>query len=108
MTDVMRKLNDMLCEELEEIARGGAMDERTLETAHKLTDTIKNIKKIDALDCDGDSYGRHYVRAHYSRDNRYSTKGRERIADNITRMMHDYDLSDGERDALRRAADAFR
>lgn len=107
MTEVMRKLNDMLCEELEEIAMGGTMDERMLDTAHKLTDTIKNIKKIDALDCDGSSYGRHYVRAHYSRGN-HSTKGRERIADNITRMMQEYDLSDGEKDALRRAADAFR
>ena len=107
MTDVMKRLNDILCEELEEIALGGAVDERTLETAHKLTDTIKNIKKIDALDC-GDSYGRRDTRSRYSRDRHNTARGRERIAENITRMMQDDDLTDGERETLRRAADAFR
>lgn len=54
----------------------------TLETAHMITDTIKNIEKIEALEADeyseddgmsyrgGYSGARHWVRGHYSRDAR--------------------------------------
>lgn len=83
--------------ELEELARKGELGAGDLELAHKLTDTIKNIDKICALeedggyseagDYEGASYGRgssyanrgkHYVRGHYSRDGRggYSRDGR--------------------------------
>ena len=69
--------------ELEELARKGELGAGDLELAHKLTDTIKNIDKICALEEDGgysgDSYSRgssyrrrHYVRGHYSRDGGYS------------------------------------
>ena len=86
----------MLSAELEEIARKPEMSAGDLETVHKLTDTIKNIDKICALEEDGGyseagdwegDYGRgssyanrskHYVRGHYSRDGRggYSRDGR--------------------------------
>ena len=83
--------------ELEELARKGELGAGDLELAHKLTDTIKNIDKICALEEDGgyseagdyaggaygrgSSYanrGKHYVRGHYSRDGRggYSRDGR--------------------------------
>ena len=44
----LHELKDKLCEELEEVARKdlGAGD---LELIHKLTDTIKNIEKIEKL-----------------------------------------------------------
>lgn len=99
-----------------------------LDTAHKLTDTIKNIDKIQMLE-DGDysrtgeweadmrgthgqdgSYGRgnsyanrgrHYVRGHYSR-----TDGRERMISDIEDMMQD--ATGAERDAYKRAADILR
>lgn len=80
-------LKDKLCEELEEYARKQEMGAGDLEVIHKLTDTIKNIDKIFALEENqgysengdqrsgsysrGSSYanrGQHYVRGHYSRE----------------------------------------
>ena len=81
-------LKEMLSAELEEIARKPEMGAGDLELVHKLTDTIKNIDKICALEEEGgyseagdwegaynrgSSYsnrGKHYVRGHYSRDGR--------------------------------------
>lgn len=83
--------------ELEELARKGELGAGDLELAHKLTDTIKNIDKICALEEDGgyseagdwegrgsynrgSSYanrGKHFVRGHYSRDG-YSNRGYSR------------------------------
>ncbi len=90
----MEDLRDKLCVELDEIARKPDMGAGDLEIAHKLTDTIKNIDKIQCLEEDGGysqdgdwemegrgTYGRgmsyanrgkHYVRGHYSRDGRGS------------------------------------
>ena len=82
-------LRDMLCEELDEIAKKPEMSAGDLEAVHKLTDTIKNIDKICLMEEEGysqagdwelegrgnygrgNSYanrGKHYVRGHYSRD----------------------------------------
>ena len=87
-------LKEKLCEELQEIAEKQDMSAGDLEAAHKLTDTIKNIDKIEMLEDDGysqrrysqagdweadmrgtygkgSSYARrgtHYVRGPYSRD----------------------------------------
>lgn len=109
----MDKLRDMLCAELEEITRKGELGAGDLEIAHKLTDTIKNIDKIEMYDEEysrdysrggewdmrgtygrGNSYrGRHYVRGHYSRDNL-----RARLDD----MIRETD-DDRVKEALRRA-----
>lgn len=114
-------LKDKLCEELEQIARKSTLSTGDLETAHKLTDTIKNIDKIEMLESDdgysrdggweargtyprdtGHSYARrHYVRAHYSRED-----GRERMADELERLMRSGD--DHEREVIRRALDEIR
>ncbi len=77
----MYDLRDMLCKELDEITRKGELGAGDLDIVHKLTDTIKNIDKIEAMEEDGyssrrDEYdmrgrgrrGTHYVRGHYSRD----------------------------------------
>lgn len=81
----MENLKKKLWEELDEIDRKDEIGPGDLELAHKLTDTIKNIDKICALEEDGgyssavdgmdygrgSSYanrGKHYVRGHYSRD----------------------------------------
>lgn len=89
----MYDLRDMLCKELDELARKGELGAGDLEIAHKLTSTIKNIDKIEMMEDDayseryprgsdweadmrgtygkGSSYARrgtHYVRGHYSRD----------------------------------------
>lgn len=130
MSKNLYDLREMLCEELDEYNRDAknGLNERTLDTVHKLTDTIKNIDKIMMLE-DGDysrtgeweadmrgnygrtenynrgnSYanrGRHYVRGHYSRGD-----GRERMISDIENMMQD--ATGAERDAYKRAADILR
>lgn len=86
----MEKLKEKLWKELDEISDKPDLSAGDLETAHKLTDTIKNIDKICMLEEEGGysqagewtadmsgTYGRgtsyanrgqHYVRGHYSRD----------------------------------------
>lgn len=117
----MHELRGMLCDELDEIARKGEMSAGDLDAVHKLTDTIKNIDKIDMLDGGysydddynrGNSYARrgtHYVRGHYSRDNRYRDgrvmysrgDGRDQMLDHLDRMEREAG-TDKERDAIRR------
>ena len=88
------ELKEKLCKELDEIARKPEMGAGDLEIIHKLTDTIKNLDKIEMLEDGGysqagdwddgrGSYGRgssyanrgkHYVQGHYSREG-YSNEG---------------------------------
>lgn len=65
----MRELKGMLCEELDKIADKGELSAGSLETAHKLTDTIKNIDKIMMLEDDG------YSERHRDGMGRYSRHG---------------------------------
>lgn len=121
----MYELRNMLCEELDELARKGDLGAGDLEIAHKLTDTIKNIDKIEMMEDDGYSrdgdysrggdwqadmrgtYGRgssyarrgtHYVRGHYSR-----ADSMENLREQINDMMRETD-DDRVKEALRRAA----
>lgn len=119
-------LEEKLCKELDEIANKTELGAGDLEIAHKLTDTLKNIYKIDMYTGEdgeyirsGDKYsrageweadmrgtygrgssyanrGKHYVRGHYSR-----TDGRERMRERIEDMMRDAD-DDKLRNALQR------
>ena len=117
----MHDLRDMLCKELDEIAAKREMNAGDLETVHKLTDTIKNIDKIEMLEDDGysndgewradmrGSYGRndytrrgeHYVRSHYSRDD-----GRESMMRKMEEIMRD--ATGEQREIIRRAMDELR
>ena len=66
----MHDLKDLLCAELEDYAekgkKSGKMSMGDLESIHKLTDTVKNILKIDMLEDD----------AGYSEDGAYMGEGR--------------------------------
>ena len=66
----MHDLKDLLCAELEDFAekgkKSGKMSMGDLESIHKLTDTVKNILKIDMLE---DETG-------YSEDGHYMGEGR--------------------------------
>ena len=129
--EYMHELKEKLCEELDEIARKPEMGAGDLEIIHKLTDTIKNIDKIDMLEDGGysqagyrdggssynrgSSYanrGKHYVRGHYSRDG-YSMEGRGNRGgysrhDAKEAMMEQMEMlmeqagSEREREAIRR------
>lgn len=117
----MRDLREMLCKELDEIAAKREMNAGDLETIHKLTDTIKNIDKIEMLEDEGysndgewradmrGSYGRndytrrgeHYVHGHYSRDD-----GRESMMRRMEDIMRD--ATGEQREIIRRAMDELR
>ena len=66
----MHDLKDLLCAELEDYAekgkKSGKMSMGDLESIHKLTDTVKNILKIDMLEDESD----------YSEDGHYMGEGR--------------------------------
>lgn len=66
----MHDLKDLLCAELEDYAekgkKSGKMSMGDLESIHKLTDTVKNILKINMLEEDGG----------YSEDGHYMGEGR--------------------------------
>lgn len=129
------ELKDMLCKELDDYADKGELSAGSLEVIHKITDTIKNIDKIVMLEDDdysgdymgnhggdweargsyrdGSSYanrrGTHYVRGHYSRDNRnrgrdgrYSRdSAKEEMIDKLEDMM-DMAENEKQRTAIKR------
>ena len=64
----MHDLKDMLCKEIDKIAKKGELSAGSLETVHKLTDTVKNIDKIMMLEEDGEYSERRDSRGRYSRD----------------------------------------
>lgn len=129
--EYMHELKEKLCEELDEIARKPEMGAGDLEIIHKLTDTIKNLDKIEMLEDGGysqagyrdggssynrgSSYanrGKHYVRGHYSREG-YSNEGwgsrggysrhdaKEAMMEQMEMLM-DQAGSEREREAIRR------
>lgn len=63
--EYMHDLKEKLCKELDEIARKPEMGAGDLEIIHKLTDTIKNLDKIEMLEDGG-----------YSRDGDWEMEGR--------------------------------
>ena len=122
----MYELREMLCKELDELTRKGELGAGDLEIAHKLTETIKNIDKIEMLADDGYSqrrysrdgdweadmrgtYGRghsyarrgsHYVRGHYSRDS-----ARDNMKHQLQEMLDNAD-DESIRKAIQRCMDA--
>ena len=87
----LEKLKEALCEELDKFGKSGDITVNSLDKIHRLTDTIKNIDKIMALEesgysegymDDGVMYGSSYARGRryakrdsmgrYSKDGGYS------------------------------------
>ena len=112
----MEDLRATLCGELEEIARKPELGAGDLEIVHKLTDTIKNIDKIEMLDESGYSRDGDWdanIRGTYNRGSSYRGRrrdslgrysradARERKHEQLEDMMRDAD-SDATRDAIRR------
>ena len=124
--EYMYELKDKLCKELDEIARKGELGAGDLEIVHKLTDTIKNLDKIEMLEDGGYSQagdweieGRTYNRGNsyarrkrdsmgrYSRDGRMMRGGYSRHDAKEAMMDQMEDLmaqagSEKEREAIRR------
>ena len=124
--EYMYELKDKLCKELDEIARKGELGAGDLEIVHKLTDTIKNLDKIEMLEDGGYSQagdweieGRAYNRGNsyarrkrdsmgrYARDGRMMRGGYSRHDAKEAMMDQMEDLmaqagSEKEREAIRR------
>lgn len=133
--EYMHELKEKLCDELEEIARKGELGAGDLEIVHKLTDTIKNLGKIEMLEDDGgysqagnwEIEGRAYNRGssyarrkrdsmgRYSRDGRMMRGGyrdgrmysRAEAKEDIMEKIEDMmdDADPKEKEILRRAMD---
>ena len=65
------ELKSMLCDELDKLAGQGELSAGSLETLHKLTDTIKNIDKIEMLEDEGYSESGGMSRGAYGRGGSY-------------------------------------
>ena len=124
--EYMYELKEKLCDELEEIANKSELGAGDLEIVHKLTDTIKNLDKIEMLEDGGYSQagdweieGRAYNRGNsyarrkrdsmgrYSRDGRMMRGGYSRHDAKEAMMDQMEDLmaqagSEKEREAIRR------
>ena len=78
--EYMYELKDKLCKELDEIARKGELGAGDLEIVHKLTDTIKNLGKIEMLE-DGGGYSQagdwEIEGRAYNRGNSYARRKRD-------------------------------
>ena len=132
--EYMYELKEKLCKELDEIARKPEMGAGDLEIIHKLTDTIKNLDKIEMLEDGGYSQagdweieGRAYNRGNsyarrkrdsmgrYSRDGRMMRGGyrdgrmysRDEAKDEIMEKIEGMmdDADPKEKEILRRAMD---
>lgn len=80
MTESYRKVRERLCREFDEIAAKPDMTIGDLDMLHKLTDTIKNIDKIEMLEGEGGySYGGDWMaRGTYDHMGDHSQRGRKR------------------------------
>ena len=76
--EYIEKLKEMLCKELEQYANKGKLAGVELELVWKLTDTIKNLGKIEMLEEeDGyskDSYGSYDDEMSHARGRRYAKR----------------------------------
>lgn len=119
----MHDLKKMLCNELETFSDRGEITVNDLDSVHKLTDTIKNILKIemleyaegysgdDDLSMTGRSYGNSYrgqsrdSMGRYSGDSYsgrgYSRNSRDGIKDKLSDLMNEAG-TERERNAIKR------
>ena len=78
--EYMHELKEKLCDELDEIARKDELGAGDLEIVHKLTDTIKNLDKIEMLE-DGSGYSQagdwEIEGRAYNRGNSYARRKRD-------------------------------
>lgn len=98
--EYMHKIKNMLCEELEEYGKKKSLSVSDVEMIHKLTDTVKNLDKIEMLEGD-DGYSETYP--YYMGGSSYS-RGRGRYAkrDSMGRYSSDIDDDYSERRIDRR------
>ena len=114
----MYKLRDTLANELDKIAEKENLTHSELDLVHTLSDTIKNLDKIEAMEENGYSYGGGMWTAEGNYDsrrrsgtyndgmsNRRSMRRGRSYARDIDSMMEDPRYSEEDRRSLARARD---
>lgn len=98
--EYMHKIKKMLCKELEEYGDKKSLSSADVEMIHKLTDTVKNLDKIEMLEGD-EGYSETYP--YYMGGSSYA-RGRGRYAkrDSMGRYSSDMDDDYSERRMDRR------
>ena len=100
--EYIEKIKKMLCKELDEYAMKGKLTMAELDAVHKLTDTVKNLDKIEMLEGESDGYseargGRSYMHgSSYDDDMMYSERrgrGRNARRDSMGRYSSDNGMS---------------
>jgi DNA-directed RNA polymerase sigma subunit (sigma70/sigma32) len=98
--EYIEKIKKMLCKELDEYAMKTKLSMADIDVIHKLTDTVKNLDKIEMLEEDGGysearGRGRSYMHgSSYDDDMMYSERrgrGRNARRDSMGRYSSDMD-----------------
>ena len=101
--EYIEKIKKMLCKELDEYAMKSKLSMADIDVIHKLTDTVKNLDKIEMLEDDGgyseargNMRGRYYMGgSSYDDDMMYSERrGRGRNARRDSMGRYSSDMGD--------------
>lgn len=107
--EYIEKIKKMLCKELDEYAMKGKLSMSDIDVVHKLTDTVKNLDKIEMLEDESGGYsearggmrGRSYMGgSSYDDEMMYSERrgrGRNARRDSMGRYSSDMDDYSEER-----------
>ena len=102
---VYNDIREMLCDELEEIAKKNELTTNSLEVIYKSVDIIKDLSVIEAME---EEYGHHdgYSNGYYDRYPYYmyddmSSYARGRKRDSMGRYSRDYEHEGYSRDSMK-------
>jgi hypothetical protein len=76
--EYIEKIKKMLCKELDEYAMKSKLSMADIDVIHKLTDTVKNLDKIEMLEQSEEGYSETYP--YYMGGSSYAGRGRGRNA----------------------------
>ena len=97
--EYIEKLKKMLCKELDEYAMKNKLTMADVEIVHKLTDTVKNLDKIEMLEGEDEGYSEMRGRGgrySYDDDMMYSeARGRGRYAKRDSMGRYSSDMGGG-------------
>lgn len=104
MAKYTKELEDMLCEELDKIAKKGELTAGSLDVIQKLTHSLKSLKTVEAMEESGYSSGM-YPSGMYSYDmdggNSYAMQRRDSMGRYSRNYSHRYSRDDGFAHELR-------
>lgn len=89
--EYIEKIKKMLCKELDEYAMKSKLSMADIDVIHKLTDTVKNLDKIEMLEQSDEGYSETYP--YYMGGSSYA-RGRGRYARRDSRGRYSSDMDD--------------